>query len=213
MVQPLLSDAIAILDWLGTLAFALSGALIGVRKRFDLFGVLFLSFVAGMTGGMMRDVLIGALPPAAITEIHYSLIAIVAGLITFFWYPAVAAREHLILLVDAIGLALFAVTGAQRAIEYGINPLMAALLGMLTGIGGGMARDVLAGDIPFVLRRDLYAIAALAGGAIVSGGHVLSVTSLYSMLLGAGVCIFLRSMAIYRGWRLPSREQVDKTTE
>ena len=132
----MLTVAISVIDVLGTLAFALSGALLGVRKRFDLFGILFLSFVAGITGGLMRDVLIGALPPAAIANVHYSLIAIAAGLITFFWYRSVAAWARLILLVDAVGLAMFAVAGAQKAIEFGINPPMAALLGMLTGIGG-----------------------------------------------------------------------------
>ena len=198
-----LQDMMDVLDWVGTFAFALSGGLLGVQKRFDLFGVLFLSFVVSVVGGMMRDVLIGAVPPVAITDIHYFAIAMVGGLITFYWYPKVASLQRQILLLDAVGLGLFAVIGAQKAIDHGINPLMAAILGMLTGIGGGMARDVLAGDIPFVLRADLYAIAALAGGAIVSIGTVMGVQPTYPMLLGAAVCIFLRLMAIYYGWRAP----------
>ena len=125
------------------------------------------------------------------------------GLITFYWYPKVASLRRQILLFDALGLGIFAVTGAQKAIDYGINPLMIAIMGMLTGIGGGMARDVLAGEVPFVLRSDLYAVAALAAGALVAVGHVTGVSPLYSMLLGAAVCIFLRVMAIYRGWRAP----------
>lgn len=192
-----------VLDWVGTLVFALSGALLGVQKRFDLFGVLFLSFVVSVVGGMMRDVLIGAIPPVAITDIHYFAIAMIGGLMTFYWYPKVASLQRQILLLDAVGLGLFAVIGAQKAIDHGINPLMAAILGMLTGIGGGMTRDVLAGNIPFVLRADLYAVAALAGGVIVSIGHVMKVPPPYSMLLGAVVCICLRIMAIYRGWRAP----------
>ena len=192
-----------VLDWVGTLAFAFSGALLGVQKQFDLFGVLFLSFVVAVVGGMMRDVLIGAVPPVAITDIHYFLISIVGGLITFWWYPGVATLQRQILLFDAVGLALFAVIGAQKAIDYGINPLMAAILGMITGIGGGMTRDVLAGDVPFVLRGDLYAVAALAAGATVSLGHMLGVAPSAPMLLGAGLCVFLRLMAIYRGWRAP----------
>ncbi len=203
MNSALQSDLIAVLDWTGTLAFALSGGLLGVRKNFDLFGVLFLSFVVAVAGGMMRDVLIGAIPPVAITEIHYFLIAIGAGLVTFFWYPTVESLQRLILLFDAVGLALFAVTGAEKAIEHGIHPMMAALLGMLSGIGGGMTRDVLAGDTPFVLRSDLYAVAALAGGAIVAAGHAIGVAPFYPMIVGAAVCIFLRLMAIYRGWRAP----------
>jgi uncharacterized membrane protein YeiH len=203
MHNSVLPYTIAVLDWVGTLAFALSGGLLGVRKQFDLFGVLFLSFVVAVAGGMMRDVLIGAVPPVAVTEIHYSLIAIFGGLITFYWYPKVASLQHQILLLDAVGLALFAVIGAQKAIERGINPLMASLMGMLTGIGGGMTRDILAGDTPFVLKSDLYAVAALAGGAIVSAGYAIDISPFFSMLLGAAVCIFLRLMAIYRGWRAP----------
>lgn len=203
MHSAFLQDMTDVLDWVGTFVFALSGGLLGIRKRFDLFGVLFLSFVVSVVGGTMRDVLIGAVPPVAITDIHYFAIAMVGGLTTFYCYPKVASLQRQILLLDAVGLGLFAVVGAQKAIDHGINPLMAAILGMLTGIGGGMTRDVLAGDIPFVLRGDLYAIAALAGGAIVSIGTVMGVQPAYPMLLGAAVCIFLRLMAIYFGWRAP----------
>lgn len=196
-------EAIAVLEWLGIFAFALSGALLGVRKQFDLFGVLFLAFVTAVAGGLMRDLLIGDLPPAAITHVHYFLIAIAGGLFTFYWHPAVASWQRELLLLDAMGLALFTVVGTQKALAHGIHPLMAALLGMLSGIGGGMARDVLAGDVPFVLRADLYAVAALAGGAIVAGGWSLGVPSAQRLLAGAGACLFLRLMAIYRGWRAP----------
>jgi uncharacterized membrane protein YeiH len=203
MPNAFLHDLTGVLDWVGTLAFALSGGLLGVKKRFDLFGVLFLSFVVSVVGGLIRDVLIGAVPPVAITDVHYFVIAMIAGLITFYCYPRVASLQRQILLLDAVGLGLFAVIGAQKAIDHGINLVMAAILGMLTGIGGGMTRDVLAGDIPFVLRGDLYALAALAGAAIVSIGTVLGVPPTYPMLLGAAVCIFLRLMAIYRSWRAP----------
>jgi uncharacterized membrane protein YeiH len=209
-------DMMVVLDWAGTFAFALSGGLLGVHKRFDLFGVLFLSFVVAVVGGLLRDVAIGAVPPVAITDMHYFAISMVSGLITFYWYPKVESRQRQILLLDAVGLGLFAVIGAQKAIDHGINPLMAALLGMMTGIGGGMARDVLAGDVPFVLRADLYAVAALAGGVIVSIGTMMGVKPTYPMLLGAAVCIFLRLMAIYYHWRapLPRRrdDQNDKGT-
>jgi uncharacterized membrane protein YeiH len=187
----------------GTFVFAISGALLGVQKRFDLFGVLFLSFVVAVVGGLMRDVAIGAIPPVAITDTHYFAIAMIGGALTFFFYPKVKSHQRQILLLDAVGLGLFAVIGAQKAIDHGVNPLMAAILGMMTGIGGGMVRDVLAGSIPFVLRADLYALAALAGGAIVSIGAVMNVRPSYSLLLGAAVCIFLRLMAIYCNWHAP----------
>jgi uncharacterized membrane protein YeiH len=202
-VRELPADAVAVLDGLGTLAFALSGGLLGVRKGFDLFGVLFLSFVVSVAGGMMRDVLIGAVPPAAVTDIHYFLIAVGGGLLTFIWYPGVASRQREISLLDAVGLALFAVVGTQKAMEHGIHPVMAALMGMLSGIGGGMTRDVLAGETPSVLRSELYAVAALAAGAIVAVGCSIGAPPVATLLLGAGVCFFLRLMAIYRGWRAP----------
>jgi uncharacterized membrane protein YeiH len=192
------------LDWAGTLVFALSGGLLAVKKQFDLFGVLFLSFVVAVAGGVVRDLLIGAVPPAAITDLHYVAIAIGGGFVTFFCAAHVARYQRVISLLDAVGLGMFAVLGAEKAIGHGIHPVMAAVMGMLTGIGGGMTRDVLAGDVPFVLPPgELYAIAALAGGAIVALGHTLDTPSSYTMLAGAGACIFLRLMAIYRGWRVP----------
>jgi uncharacterized membrane protein YeiH len=199
----LLPGTMEIMDWLGTFVFALSGGLLGVQKRFDLFGVLFLSFVVAVVGGVMRDVLIGVVPPAAITEIHYFFIAVFGGFVTFYWYSKVASLQRQILLLDALGLGLFAVIGAQKALDHGINPLMAAIMGMLTGIGGGMTRDVLSGDIPFVLKGDIYAIAALGAGAIVAIGHIAKFPPFYPMLLGAVMCVFLRLMAIYRRWRAP----------
>jgi uncharacterized membrane protein YeiH len=197
------ATAVHVLDWVGTLAFAISGGLLGVKKRFDLFGILFLSFVVAVVGGLLRDVLIGAVPPAAFSEIHYFAIAVSGGLITFFWAHNVAAYQRQIQLLDAIGLGLFAVVGSQKALDFGIHPVMAAVMGMVTGIGGGMTRDVLAGEIPFVLRSDLYAVAALAGGAVVAVGNELGIARITCMLVGAVVCILLRLLAIYRGWRVP----------
>jgi uncharacterized membrane protein YeiH len=199
----LLPATIQVLDWVGTIVFAISGAVVGVRKSFDLFGVLFLAFVVAVAGGMMRDVLIGATPPAAMREIHYFVLAMLAGLATFIWYPRIARLRRSIALLDAVGLALFAVVGARKALDYGIHPVMAALMGMLTGIGGGMVRDVLSGEVPFVLKGDLYALAALAAGAVVAGGYRFGAPPVYAVLLGAALCVFLRVMAIYRGWRVP----------
>jgi len=194
---------LAALDALGSFVFALSGGVLAVQKGFDLFGVLLLSFVVAVTGGITRDVLIGAVPPAAIASWHTLAIALGGGLLTFYVYPLVESRQRDVLLFDAIGLATFAVTGTEKALHFGIDPVMAAVLGMVSGIGGGMMRDVLAGEIPSVLRSDIYAVAALAAGAVVSVGHVLDARPVYAMLVGAAACLFLRLMAIYRGWRIP----------
>jgi uncharacterized membrane protein YeiH len=139
-------------------------------------------------------------PPAAVASWHTLAIAVLGGLLTFYVYPVVQSFRRGVVFFDAIGLAVFAVTGTEKALQYGIDPVMAAVLGMASGIGGGIMRDVLAGNVPTVLRADLYALAA---AGIVSLGQLLDVQPLYSMLLGAAACVFLRMMAIYRGWRAP----------
>jgi uncharacterized membrane protein YeiH len=192
-----------ILDLGGTFVFAISGAVAAVNRRLDIFGILVLSFVTGNFGGITRDLLIGAVPPAALTDGRYLLVSVLAGLITFFWYAGVDRLRSPVLLFDAVGLSFFAVAGAQKAITFGLSPVMAALLGMLTGIGGGMTRDVLLTDIPQVLRSDLYAVAALIGASIVVIGQMLGFSYGASALAGAAFCFALRFMAIRHGWHLP----------
>src|SRR6516162_2530638 len=194
---------VRILDLGGTFVFAISGALAAVNRRLDIFGILVLSFVAGNFGGITRDVLIGAVPPAALIDGRYLLVSVLAGLITFFLYAGVDRLRRPVLMFDALGLSFFAVAGAQKAVTFGLSPVMAALLGMLTGIGGGITRDVLLTEIPQVLRSDLYAVAALAGASIVVVGHMLGITFGVSALTGGALCFALRFMAIRHGWRLP----------
>ena len=192
-----------VLDLAGTFVFAISGATAGVERRLDLFGILVLAFVAGNFGGITRDLLIGSVPPAAISDWRYLAVSLIAGVITFYWYSAVDRLRSPVLVFDAAGLALFAVSGAQKALAFGLHPVMAALLGMLTGIGGGMVRDILVAEIPTVLRADLYAIAALAGAAVVVIGGWLELPPTATMIAGALICFGLRLAAIRRGWRLP----------
>jgi uncharacterized membrane protein YeiH len=192
-----------VFDLAGTFVFALSGAMAGVNRRLDVFGVLVLSFVAANTGGITRDILIGAVPPEAINDWHYLAVSLAAGIITFCFPSAIVRRWNPVLLFDAAGLALFAVSGAHKALVFGLNPIMAILLGTLTGIGGGMARDLLLSEIPIVLRADLYAVAALAGAAIVVIANVLQLHSGAAALVGAALCFGLRVLAMRRGWHLP----------
>src|SRR5215469_1873260 len=178
-----------VLDLVGTFVFALSGAMAGVRHRLDLFGVLVLSFAAANTGGITRDLLIGVVPPAAISDWRYLAVSLLAAVVTF-WRPSVIARlRSPVLIFDAAGLALF---------------------GMLTGIGGGVARDVLLAEIPTVLRADLYALAALAGAAVVVIGAALRLPVTVVTIAGAVLCFGLRFMAIRRGWHLPLAESPDE---
>lgn len=194
---------VLVLDLCGTLAFALSGAMAGIRRRLDVFGVLVLSFAASTFGGIGRDVLIGATPPAALVDWRYLAVSVAAGLIAFFWSSLIEKLRNPVRLLDAVGLAFFAVAGTQKALAFGLSPVMAALMGMLTGIGGGIVRDVLLAEIPAVLRSDLYAVAALAGAAIVAGGQMLQVSPLITAVFGGVICFGLRMIAIRRGWSLP----------
>jgi len=195
---------ITALDFVGTFVFALSGAVAAARRGLDLFGVLTLGIVAATTGGILRDVLIGAIPPASLMDWRYFGISLVAGLLTFFWVGVIDRVRRPVQLFDAAGLAVFAVSGAQKALAFGLEPPMAALLGMLTGIVGGMARDIMLNEIPTVLRAELYAVAALAGAGVVVIGELLRWPSTSTTVAGIVVCLALRLGSIYRGWHLPT---------
>lgn len=201
--QELQRTLVLVLDLAGTFAFAVSGAMAGIRRRLDLFGVLVLSFAASTFGGMGRDLLIGATPPAALKDWRYLAVSMFAGLIAFFWSSSMERLRNPVRLMDAMGLSLFAVAGTQKALAFGLSPLMAALLGMVTGIGGGVARDVLLAEIPAVLRSDLYAVAALVGAAIVAAGQMMAAPVLLTAICGGFACFGLRVMAIRWGWHLP----------
>jgi uncharacterized membrane protein YeiH len=197
------------LDLVGTFVFALSGAMAGVRHRLDVFGVLVLAFAAGNAGGITRDLLIGAVPPAAIADWRYLVISLLAGVATFWRYGTVRRLQNAVLLFDALGLAVFAVSGALKALAFGLNPVAAVLLGTLTGIGGGMLRDILVAQVPTVLRAELYAVAALAGATVVVVGRLLGLPSAPLAVGGAALCFAVRLLALRRGWALPIAKAED----
>ena len=194
---------VLVLDLSGTFVFALSGAMAAIKHRFDIFGVLVLSFAAANVGGIIRDVLIGAVPPPGISDWRYIAVPVVAGLATFYRSSIIDRVRNSVDVFDAGGLALFAVSGAQKALDFHLGPFTAILLGVLTGIGGGMVRDVLSAEAPAVLRGDVYAVAAMAGAAVVVAGRVLHFHPIAATLLGAALCFILRILAIRRGWQLP----------
>ena len=197
------STLVLVLDLCGTFVFALSGALLGVKQGFDLFGVLVLSFAAANFGGITRDVLIGAVPPPGLADWRYIVVPVLAGLATIAWGPRIRRMHDSVQVLDAGGLALFAVSGAQKALDFHLGPLTAVVLGMLTGIGGGMMRDILAAEVPAVLRGDIYAVAAMAGAAVVVVGRQLRLPPTPVTIAGAGLCFALRFIALRRGWQLP----------
>jgi uncharacterized membrane protein YeiH len=202
-IQALVGPLLLVLDLCGTFVFALSGGMIGVRRRLDLFGVLVLSFAAATSGGIIRDVLLGANPPAAIRDWRYIAVSLLAGLLAFYWRSTLERLRSSVLVLDAAGLGLFAVSGTLKAVAFQLNPLAAVMLGVLTGVGGGAVRDLLVSEIPTVLRSELYAVAALVGATVVVIGPLLNVSSTVATVAGAALCFMLRLIAIRRGWRLP----------
>ncbi len=207
------SVLLQVLDIAGTFVFAISGAIAGAKHRLDLFGVLVLSFAAASFGGITRDVLIGAVPPAAIRDWWYAGTSIAAGIVTFLWYPKVGTFRHAVLLFDAAGLGLYAVTGASKALGHHLAPVPAALLGMVSGIGGGVVRDVLVSEVPAVFRSEIYALAALAGASIFVGGTALHLPAAPVAVAGTLVCFGIRVLAIRRDWKLPITRLPDRPAE
>ncbi|HET6651583.1 MAG TPA: trimeric intracellular cation channel family protein [Nocardioides sp.] len=205
-MQPGVADPsvlITVLDLVGIFVFAISGGLVAVRKDLDIFGVLVLAGTTGLGGGFLRDVLIGALPPAALADWRYLIVPVTAGLVTFWFHPAIGRRERVINVFDAAGLALFCVTGAVKALSFGLGPVPSALMGMLTGIGGGILRDILAGRVPIVLRGELYATPALVGAAIAVVGTEAGLGVGVVAVPAALVCLLWRLLAMRRGWQAP----------
>src|SRR5262245_31557186 len=195
-----------VIDLVGVFVFALSGATEAVRQRLDFFGVLVLSFATAAAGGILRDLLIGAVPPATIADWRYAAAALLAGVVTFYWHRLIERLRNPVRVFDAAGLGLFAVAGTQKALAAGLTPVMAAVLGMITGIGGGIVRDLLLARVPLVFRpeTELYALAALAGSALVVIGHRLDWPVMPTAISGAILCFVLRLLAMWLNWRLPS---------
>ncbi|MBX3290343.1 MAG: trimeric intracellular cation channel family protein [Acidobacteria bacterium] len=212
-----LANTVTVIDVVGTFAFAVSGAIAGVRRHFDLFGVLVLSFAASTAGGITRDLLIGATPPAALSTWLYLAVSMAAGLVIFLEYRQIrkAVRlRNLLLVFDAAGLALFAVTGTQKALAFNLSPVMAPILGVLSGIGGGILRDMLVTETPSVFHPgELYAVAALAGASVVVVTVHFGGSPVMAAVLGIAVTFALRMLAVRRRWTLPVADVAEEQPE
>ena len=197
---------LAAFNYAGIFVFAISGAVAGIRRKADLFGIAVLAFAASCCGGILRDILIGSLPPENIRSWEPLAVSFAAAVATVIFHPLLAGKlNNPVQVFDAFGLGLFTVIGAEKALFFGIGPVWAMLLGMITGIGGGMVRDILLAHVPQVLRTEIYATASLAGAAIAVGGRIWPVIPIaWSMILGAAVCITLRCLALRYKWQVPA---------
>jgi uncharacterized membrane protein YeiH len=195
------APVLLVLDLVGTSAFALNGALTAVRAaNLDVVGVVTLGIITAVGGGIIRDILLGALPPATFVDWRYLAVATAGGLTAFLFSRGLSRFTNPIDLLDAAGLSLFAVTGAGKALELGVGPMQAIILGTVTGVGGGTVRDVLIRQVPSVLSSGLYAIPALVGAAllvVVTSSGVSHVLGAPVALGAAGVCFVIRMVGLH----------------
>jgi uncharacterized membrane protein YeiH len=194
---------LTVLDLIGVAVFAASGGSAGVAKRLDLFGVAFLGLIAAMGGGIFRDLVINVAPPLAFTDWRYAAVAVTASVAVFWLHPQFNRLRRTVLFLDAAGLGLITVTGTLKALDFGVPAVGSCLLGMITGIGGGMLRDIFTGEIPVVLRREVYALASLAGAVVVTVANKVHWDSA-AITVGAALLVFsLRLVFVRSSWQVP----------
>ena len=204
-------DLLYILDLIGTAAFAISGALAGIRRRMDLLGVLVLGIVTAIGGGTLRDILLGDTPPFCFNDETYLYVSILFALATFFAYHIFDRYSNALLYFDAIGLGTFVVIGTGKALAFETGFIAAIILGMMTATAGGMMRDILSGQIPLILQKEIYASACLAGAGLFYLLSKLQMAHTTVMLLSATLVIVLRLLAIRHNWALPTATPYPET--
>lgn len=195
---------LAAVDTVGIFVFGVTGGTLAVRRGFDIFGVAVLAGVTALAGGVARDVMLGALPPAALTHPHYLWAALASGLAAFFFHRGIEKLGKPILVLDALGLGLFAVAGCRKALDYGVDAPAAALLAVVTGVGGGIVRDLLVNEVPRVLKEEIYASAALLAALLVIAGDRFDWSWALTATVAVAAAFILRLVSYWRGWRAPT---------
>lgn len=204
------SAQLVTLDLIGAFVFALSGALAAVRSRLDIFGVVVVGTVTAVGGGILRDTLLGATPPATLRHWPYLAVPVAASLVTFYLHPQLSRLRRSVVVLDAAGLGLFTVAGTRLALNADLSYAGACTLGLMTGIGGGVLRDILLRQIPLVLQRgEIYAIAALAGAVLVCVGRAAGLPGGWWLVVSAGAVFTLRMLAVRRRWIAPQPRHLE----
>lgn len=212
---------LAALDGFGVAIFAVTGALVASRKRMDIFGFMMLGAATGIGGGSLRDLMLGELPVFWVKEPAALAICLVVSAATFFLAHIPESRYRVLLWLDAAGLALFCVVGADKALDAGTGPFIAVAMGVMTATFGGVIRDILGGESPLVLRKEIYVTAALAGASAYVGLAMLGVADPVATGIGFALCFAIRALALHYGWSLPvyraragrTMEEVEKLRE
>jgi uncharacterized membrane protein YeiH len=196
-------NVIYILDLLGTVAFAASGALAGVRKGMDLLGVIVLGIVTATGGGVMRDVLLNDTPPFCFKNELYLYLAVAASIVVFVTPRSFERMNRAMLLLDALGLGTFLVIGTTKALSFHFGFMGAVMMGVMTATAGGLVRDLLSNQIPLILQREIYASACVVGGSLLYFLHNTDTPSWVNLTVSALTVILIRGTAVVRGWQLP----------
>ena len=198
-------SALYFFDLFGTFAFAVSGALLGVKKDMDIYGMFVLAISVGVGGGTMRDMMLGRTPPFVLTDVNYMIVIAAATLLVFFLNSIVEKSLPMktLNIADAIGLGVFTSIGASVAVAYDVEWYGIIFFGVMTATAGGMIRDTLAGEVPFVLKKEVYASASIIGGIIFIIIYRLNISLNINILITSIIVTLIRILAIYKDWHLP----------
>lgn len=196
-------EHIYILDILGTLAFAISGALVASDKKFDLFGVVIIAFVTAVGGGMLRDILIDAHPINWIEDLNYLYVIFIAVVLTFLFKSKILPLSKTMFLFDTIGLSVFTLLGLQKGLRFDLHPIVSLIMGMISAVFGGVLRDVLTNKIPLIFEKEIYASACLAGGICYLLLNKFNLNEEYNFIISASVIITIRLIAVKFNLELP----------
>jgi uncharacterized membrane protein YeiH len=199
----MIDSLVQLFDWLGVAVFAATGALVAARKGMDVVGFALLATATGIGGGTLRDMALGTLPVFWVGQPEYLAICIGVAMVTFAAAPVLQSRLRALLWLDAMGLALFAVTGAKAAIDAGAGGLVAIVMGVVTATFGGIIRDLLGGEVPVVLSREIYVSAALLGAGVFVAGAGIGAPTAGALVAGLLSGFALRAAALHWGWSLP----------
>lgn len=191
------------LDLIGTFVFAISGALTASDKRMDAFGSAVIAFITALGGGTLRDVLIGSQPVGWMLDTNYLYTVIGALFFCYFFKVYIEKLRKTMFLFDTIGLGLFAVLGVQKTLSFGLSPAIALMMGAVSAVFGGVLRDVLSNNVPLIFRKEIYATACLAGGALYLGLNYLSVTENLNIFISVLFVMLIRILAVRFEWGLP----------
>tara|TARA_R110001632_G_scaffold97176_1_gene203630 strand:+ start:2535 stop:3164 length:630 start_codon:yes stop_codon:yes gene_type:complete len=191
------------LDIIGTFAFAISGSLVAMKNKFDLFGVAIIAFVTAVGGGMLRDILIDAHPINWIGDLNYLWTILIAVIFTFLFRSKIAPLRKTFFLFDTIGIAVFTLLGLQKGLDFGMHPIVALIMGMISAVFGGVIRDVLTNQIPLIFKKEIYALACLLGGVVYLVAIKFLESSSVSFIIGVVVIILIRLVVVKFELELP----------